>query len=69
MNNLVITSHCDVYSETFLDYKLSHFQNVALKAINDGDNVLITAHTGSGKTLPAEYAINHFTKQNKIILI
>jgi superfamily II RNA helicase len=68
MNNLVITSHCDVYSETFLDYKLSHFQNVALKAINDGDNVLITAHTGSGKTLPAEYAINHFTKQNKKVI-
>lgn len=68
MNNLVITSHGDVYSEKFLDYKLSQFQCIALKAINDGDNVLITAHTGSGKTLPAEYAINHFTKQNKKVI-
>jgi superfamily II RNA helicase len=68
MNNLVVTSHPDVSSETFLDYKLSQFQCIALKAINDGDNVLITAHTGSGKTLPAEYAINHFTKQNKKII-
>ena len=68
MHNLVVTSHSEVYSETFLDYKLSHFQNIALKAINDGDNVLITAHTGSGKTLPAEYAIHHFCKQNKKVI-
>ena len=68
MHNLVVTSHPDVSSQTFLDYKLSHFQNIALTAINNGDNVLITAHTGSGKTLPAEYAINHFCKQNKKVI-
>jgi superfamily II RNA helicase len=60
--------HSDISSETFLDYNLSQFQCIALKAINDGDNVLITAHTGSGKTLPAEYAINHFCKQNKKVI-
>ena len=67
MDKLVISptiNDSNMYYESFLDYKLSHFQNVALKAINDGDNVLITAHTGSGKTLPAEYAINHFINQN-----
>lgn len=71
MDKLVISptiNDSNMYYESFLDYKLSHFQNVALKAINDGDNVLITAHTGSGKTLPAEYAINHFNKQNKKVI-
>ena len=71
MDNLVISPNINdsnMYHESFLDYKLSHFQNIAFKAINDGDNVLITAHTGSGKTLPAEYAINHFNKQNKKVI-
>jgi len=54
--------------ESFLNYTLSDFQLWALKSIHDGDNVLITAHTGSGKTLPAEYAINHFSQQNKKII-
>ena len=40
---------------------LSDFQKWAFKAITEGDNVLVTAHTGSGKTLPAEFAIQYFT--------
>lgn len=40
---------------------LSDFQKWAIKAIQEGDNVLVTAHTGSGKTLPAEFAIQYFT--------
>ena len=32
-------------------------QKYAINAINNKNNVLITAHTGSGKTLPAEYAM------------
>ena len=38
---------------------LSDFQKWAIKAITEDDNVLITAHTGSGKTLPAEFAIHY----------
>ena len=63
-------SHDVLYSDHFNAYEpliLSNFQKWAIKAIVDGDNVLITAHTGSGKTLPAEFAINYFTKQYKII--
>ena len=41
--------------------QLSEFQKWAIKAIKEGDHVLITAHTGSGKTLPAEFAIQYFT--------
>ena len=50
------------------DLTLSDFQKWAIKAIVDGDNVLITAHTGSGKTLPAEFAIDYFTKQKKKVI-
>lgn len=41
-------------------YPLSDFQKYAIQAIVEGNHVLITAHTGSGKTLPAEFAIQHF---------
>ena len=56
---------------TLIEYdgkQLSDFQKWALKAITEGDNVLITAHTGSGKTLPAEYAIQYFTAQQKKVI-
>jgi superfamily II RNA helicase len=49
-------------------YPLSDFQKYAIEAIVRGDHVLITAHTGSGKTLPAEFAIRHFTDQGKKLI-
>jgi superfamily II RNA helicase len=49
-------------------YELSDFQKHAIKAIVDGNHVLVTAHTGSGKTLPAEFAIRHFVKQGKKVI-
>jgi superfamily II RNA helicase len=60
----------DAYAAHFqsLPFTLSPFQKWAIKAIVDGDNVLITAHTGSGKTLPAEFAINFFKAQNKKVI-
>lgn len=39
---------------------LDHFQKYAIEAIELGHHILVTAHTGSGKTLPAEYAIKKF---------
>lgn len=41
-------------------FELSEFQTKAIQGILDGNHVLVTAHTGSGKTLPAEFAIQHF---------
>jgi len=38
-------------------YPLDHFQLHGCKAIDDGDNLLVCAHTGSGKTVLALYAI------------
>lgn len=54
--------------ETFPHLSLSPFQKWAFKAIVDGDHTLITAHTGSGKTLPAEFAIKHFIAQGKKVI-
>jgi superfamily II RNA helicase len=47
---------------------LSEFQKDAIHAIHEGYHVLITAHTGSGKTLPAEKAIEYFTGQGKTVI-
>jgi superfamily II RNA helicase len=58
----------DRYMRPGLRLMLSDFQKWAIKAIIDGDNVLITAHTGSGKTLPAEFAINYFAAQRKKVI-
>ena len=53
------------YDEYFnlFTYALSDFQKESIQAIVDGNHSLVTAHTGSGKSLPAEFAIQFFTKQ------
>jgi ATP-dependent RNA helicase HelY len=48
-----------------MSFQLSEFQIKANEAIENGNHVLITAHTGSGKTLPAEYAIKYFTERGQ----
>ena len=49
-------------------YPLSSFQKYAIEAILEGHHVLVTAHTGSGKTLPAEFAIQHFAGMGKKVI-
>jgi antiviral helicase SKI2 len=49
-------------------YELSDFQKHAIEAIYTGNHVLVTAHTGSGKTLPAEFAINFFVEKGKKVI-
>ena len=44
-------------------YKLSPFQKYSIEATIEGHHTLITAHTGSGKTLPAEFAIEYFVSE------
>jgi len=50
-------------------FTLSPFQTQAIRGINEEKHVFITAHTGSGKTLPAEYAIEYFTNKGKKLYI
>lgn len=59
-----------IYGEHFAQfpYELSAFQKYAIESIVDGHHSLITANTGSGKTLPAEFAINHFVKNGKKVI-
>jgi superfamily II RNA helicase len=49
-------------------YSLSSFQKYAIESIIEGHNVLVTAHTGSGKTLPAEFAIEYFISKGKKVI-
>ena len=54
--------------DRFPSIELSEFQRWAFKAIADEQHILVTAHTGSGKTLPAEFAIQHFVDQGKKVI-
>ena len=58
----------DEYFKTFPNLKLSNFQKWAFKSIVDKQHILITAHTGSGKTLPAEFAIQYFVNKGKKVI-
>lgn len=59
-----------MYSEHFEKYPfpLSSFQKYAIESIVEGQHILVTAHTGSGKTLPAEFAIEYFKSIGKKVI-
>jgi antiviral helicase SKI2 len=61
------TIHDNTYDEYFNQYMypLYDFQKWAIKAIVDGNHTLICAPTGSGKTLPGEFALDYFFKKGK----
>ena len=65
--NVTPESHDTRIDESY-GFTLSNFQRHAIEAIHTGNHVLITAHTGSGKTLPAEYAIEYFSKIGKKVI-
>ena len=58
------------YNQYFEKYPfpLSSFQKFAIESIIEGNHILVTAHTGSGKTLPAEFAIEHFVNKGKKVI-
>jgi superfamily II RNA helicase len=60
----------ETYSQYFDKYpfQLSSFQKFAIESIVEGNHILITAHTGSGKTLPAEFAIEYFASKGKKVI-
>ena len=52
----------------YFPFELSPFQTEAIAAIKRSEHCLVTAHTGSGKTVPAEFAIQHFTALGKRVI-
>ncbi|RME75075.1 MAG: DEAD/DEAH box helicase, partial [Planctomycetota bacterium] len=52
----------------YKDYKLDRFQREALQAVRAGDHVLVSAPTGCGKTLIAEYAIEQALERGERII-
>jgi len=60
----------EAYKEQFelFPYELSPFQKYSIEAIVEGNHSLVTAQTGSGKTVCAEHAILYFTKKNKKVI-
>jgi superfamily II RNA helicase len=62
-NNLEYESHFNIFP-----YELSDFQKYAIEAIVTGNHVITTAHTGSGKTVPAIFAIKYFLEQGKKVI-
>jgi len=61
--NTTYNSYFDLFR-----YELSDFQKFAIQAIVDGCHALVTAPTGSGKSLPAEFAIQHFVGRGKKVI-
>lgn len=58
------------YKEHFTKFphELHIFQKYAIEAIVEGHHVLICAPTGTGKTLPGEFSIQHFVEKGKKVI-
>ena len=52
----------------YRNYKLDAFQEDAIKALDGGSSVLVSAPTGCGKTLIAEYAVEKTLNEGKKII-
>ena len=58
------------YKEYFngFPYSLAAFQKNSIQGLVDGNHVLVTAHTGSGKSTPFEFAVDYFVRKGKRII-
>ncbi len=58
--------NCEIFKE--FPFELSNFQKWAIHRMIVGNNTVLTAYTGSGKTVAAEAAIMHYVKQGKRVI-
>jgi superfamily II RNA helicase len=61
--DIIFKEHFDKYS-----FPLSAFLKYSIEATVEGHHTLICVPTGSGKTLPAEFAIEFFVNQGKKVI-
>jgi superfamily II RNA helicase len=54
--------------DEYRGFKLDPFQTEAIKHINHGESVVVTAPTGTGKTLVADYVIENSFRQGKRVI-
>lgn len=59
--------HYKSHFETF-SFPLSPFQKHSIEAIVEGQHALVAVPTGSGKSLPAEFAIQYLTGKGKKVI-
>jgi antiviral helicase SKI2 len=67
----ILTGECKydmTNSPIKFNFETDNFQNHSFSCISRDENVLVTAHTGSGKTVIAEYAIAHYINKNKRVV-
>ena len=62
---MVVTSFSGSIDCSLFPFPLSPFQELAIYALSNGHHSLSCVPTGSGKTVPALFAIDYFTKQGK----
>ena len=57
----------EIYKKHFekFPFPLSDFQKYSIQALVEGNHTLVTAATGNGKTISAEFAIQYFVQQCK----
>src|SRR5437868_14903172 len=70
-NVRIITGPCNYEIKDppiIFPYECDHFQKHAFECISNNEDVIVTAHTGSGKTTVAEYAIMKIIKEGKIVV-
>lgn len=58
----------DDYFLQFFKFTLDPFQKLSCLSVYRNENILVCAHTASGKTLVAEYAIHLALQQNKKVI-
>ena len=69
VKTLVGDCDCVIDEPAFVfPFEPDHFQRHAFKCISRDEHVLVLAHTGSGKTVPAIYAIANYIKKGKKVV-
>ena len=52
----------------FIEFKLDDFQSEAINSVRDNCSVLVSAPTGAGKTIIAQYVINKCLEEGKSLI-